>query len=479
MQNIYFSDIDGKPAVCFDTGLDPRSFARTKMSQSLIEPGYVVRPDGSKDTWKAGGVSEVDGFMRVWGAPFHGERLDKLLNAVSSEKQEETLQTALQSVVFWIRAKLFLGDVDSTLNPGATFVCCENGGVPENVKGSVFFTPENLSQRCLLFEGLETNRFSCPDLKGMEAAAFCAAAMLYKVLTKTQPYPDKINIFQDMREGVFIPVDFAAPGLNKELCALINSALLLPVDRKRTTASGTDILTNLLKILMTKESGVVSLSSLFIKLSDNENAKLLKEKKSYLFKQNTVVKTKRFVTRNKPALTGVAIAAAFIIFLSINMLNSRNERITTAGMSPDTVVRSYYEGFSSLDHALMEACIYGADKSDINTASNLYVVNKMRQSYDGSSRNAIVPAKLWKENGGVLPAPDVFGVTDLSIEHIDGKESDSSITYRADYILWYPNEPIASIRSDELTLSRVRGNWRITEMKRTLIESKDFSSTTD
>jgi len=473
MQNIYFSDIDGKPAVCFDTGLDPRSFARTKMSQSLIEPGYVVRPDGSKDTWRAGGVSEVDGFMRVWGAPFHGERLDKLLNAVDSEKQEETLQEALQSVVFWIRAKLFLGDVDSTLNPGATFVCCEDGGNSENKKGSVFFTPENLSQRCLLFEGLETNRYSCPDLKGMEAVAFCAAAMLYNVLTKTQPYPDKINIFQDMREGVFLPIDFAAPGLDKELCALINSALLLPVDRKRTTASGTDILTNLLKILMTKESGVVSLSSLFNKLSDNENAKLLKEKRSYSFKQNMVVKTKRFVTRNKPVLTGAAIAAAFIIFLSINMAKSSKERITTAGMSSDTVVRSYYEGFSSMDHALMEACIYGADKSDVNAAANLYVVNKMRQSYDGNSRSAITSAKLWKDNGGELPAPDVFGITDLSVEHIAGKESDGSIVYRADYILWYPNEPISSIRSDELTLSRVRGSWRITEIKRTLKETTE------
>ena len=460
MQNIYVSDFDGKPAVCFDTGLDPRSFARTKMSQSLIEPGYVVHPDGAKETWKALGVNEVDGFMRVWGTPLHGERLDKIL--------EEEPQAALQAVTFWIRAKLFLGDEDSTLHPGAVFINCADGGDSGNEKGSVFFTPENLSQRCLLFEGLELNRYSCPDLKGMEASAFCASAMLYKILSKSYPYPDNANIFQDMREGIFLPPDFTAPGLNKELCDLIHSALLLPVARKRTSASGTDILGNLLKILMTKEGSIVPVSSLFNQLSESENAKLVKEKRSFSLRQNTAVKARRFVTRNKPVLLGVAIAAAFFIFIGINIARGNSRRPTTAGLTSDTVVSSYYEALSSLDHLYMEACVLGADRGDINIAANLFAISKVRQSYEVNFNSAIIPAKLWQDNGGELPAPNVFGITDLTILLLAGNETENTVAYRAEYLLWFPSEQLPSSRSDELTLTRHRGNWRITEIKRTL-----------
>ncbi len=60
MQRIYLSNIEEKQAICFDTGLDPRSFARTKMSQSLIECGYIVYPDGSREVWKPSSVNEVN-----------------------------------------------------------------------------------------------------------------------------------------------------------------------------------------------------------------------------------------------------------------------------------------------------------------------------------------------------------------------------------------------------------------------------------
>ena len=124
MRCIHISNVEGKSAVCYDTGLNPRSFARTKMSQnSLIEPGYVVLPDGTKKTWKASGVSEIDGLMRVWGVPFFGERLDGILDEVGSiQKRASSQQTALQAIVFWVRAKLFLGDVNSTINSGAVFI---------------------------------------------------------------------------------------------------------------------------------------------------------------------------------------------------------------------------------------------------------------------------------------------------------------------------------------------------------------------
>jgi hypothetical protein len=434
--------------------------------------------------------------MRVWGAPFSGERLDLLLGAVNPPNQKTQQATtaeqaaaqqsaALQAVVYWIRAKLLIGETHSTLNPGAAFVSCSDGS--ENQKGSVFFAPESLSQRCLLVEGAGStaimrsgfseiqrdappvlDNYNCPDLKDTEAAAFCAGTMLYAVLAKAHPYPDMLNIYQDMREGVFVPTQLAIPGLDKQLCELINSALLLPVEKKRTTMSGAAILGNLLKILMNKEEKTAEASTLINPLPKEEELRISKEKTSFIKKQNIVVKSRRFYIRNKMAIIGVVVGLLFIVFVTASLAKTSQSRQTTAGMSPDTVINEYYEAFSTLNHQLMEACISGASKSDIDVAINFFVLTKVRQTYEPGGRPSIVSARVWKQIGGELPSPDAFGVTDLTITPRGGNETEGLVVFRADYLLWFPQEDAPSSRTDELTLKRIRGNWRITEINRTL-----------
>jgi len=466
-QRIHISEVEGKQAVCFDTGLEPRSFARTKMSQSLIESGHIVHSDGSHEVWKAAGVNEIDGCMRVWGPVFNGKRLDLLIDNLDNKNQtqaqfEEAQQTALQAVVFWIRAKMLLGDTHSAFNPGAAFILCEEG------KGSVFFAPPNLSNRCLLVEGKELDRYNCPDLTGIEAAAFCAGVMLYKILSKVLPYQEDAVIYQDMREGVFLPPHLAVPSLNRELCGLIQSALLLPVEKKRTSKSGTDIIGRFLKTFMVSENRIVPVSSLFKQLSSEETEHISKEKKRYLFRQNNSVKIRRFALRNKYPLIGSVVGLLFIAFVIISTSNSITRRPTTSGMEPDTVVTAYYEAFSSLDHMFMEVCVNGADRSDINAAISLYAIYKTRQAYEASTRSAIIPARVWQNTGGQLPAPDVFGVTDLTVVYKAGSEKENMIMYQADYLLWSPDMSYPIKRSDVLTLRRDRKkNWRISEILRT------------
>jgi hypothetical protein len=490
MLRIHIADVNEKPAVCFDTGLDPRSFARTKMSQCLIEPGYIVSPDGSNTVWKASGVNELNGYMRVWGTPFSGDRLDLLLNAVNAPKlteqqAEERQNAALRAVVYWIRAKLLAGETHSAINPGAAFVSCSDGG--EYQKGSVFFTPESLSQRCLLVEGASftsvmrsghseirhdapsvLDRYNCPDLQNTDAAAFCAGTMLYAILAKTHPYPDMENIFQDMREGVFVPPRLAIPGLDKQLCELVNAALLLPVEKRRTSMNGAAIMGNLLKLLMNKEEKTADAPSLFGPLPKEDESRLSKERDGFIRKQNIVVKTRRFCQRNKFAIMGISAAVLFILFVVVSTAKVSRGRPTTMGMAPDTVINEYYEAFSSLNHELMEACISGANKSDIDVAVNFFVLTRVRQAYEPGDRVSVVAAKVWKQSGGKLPAPNVFGVTDLTITPRGGSEEEGIVVYSADYLLWFPNEDSASSRTDELTLKRMRGNWRITEINRTL-----------
>jgi len=471
MQHINISAVDGKTAVCFDTGLDPRAFARTKMSQSLIETGIVSYPDGSRETWKPAGVNETNGLMRVWGPLFAAQRLDILLErttqSVQTASKQAAQQAALQAVAFWIRAKMLLGDTRSSSNPGAAFFCGEDGKAPGQKKGTVFFAPEHLSNRCLLIEGIETDRYNCPDLTGMEAAAFCAALMLYLILTGAHPYP-AATIYQDMREGVFLPPHLAAAGLDKKMSSLILTALHLPVEKKRTAKSGTDILAGFLKILFDREKNVAGFSSFFNTLTVEENARFEKERKKYLFRQNTIVKTRRFTAQNKYIILGITVGLLFVLFIFFSTTKSFSQRPTTAGMVSDKVIMAYYDAFSSLNHVFMEACIMGADKADINTAAGLYAIAKTREAYERTNTPSIISARVWKENGGELPAPNVFGVTDLMITYLAGSEEENMILYRTEYLLWSPYDDYSVRRSDVITLMRDRRkNWRITEILRT------------
>jgi hypothetical protein len=296
----------------------------------------------------------------------------------------------------------------------------------------------------------------------MEAAAFCAGVMLYRILAKVHPYTDDATIFQDMREGVFLPPHLAAPGLNPKLCELIQAALLLPVANKGLDISAADIVSGFLEILIGTENQNVSILSLFRSLTVKGHDHLEKEKSRYLFRQNSFVKARRFIIRNKHAVIGVTAVALFALFIVVSTTVNVSQRPTTEGMASDTVIMAYYDAFSSLNHVFMEAIINGASKNDINVAVNYFAISRQRQAYDISHN--IVPARVWRESGGELPAPDVFGVTDLTIRL--EAEGDGMVIYRADYVLWLP-EMYSVRRSDIITLRRDRrGNWRITEIIR-------------
>jgi hypothetical protein len=162
-----------------------------------------------------------------------------------------------------------------------------------------------------------------------------------------------------------------------------------------------------------------------------------------------------------------SIVSLIVIFIAFSIIRTASLRPTTAGLTSQEVIFAYYNAFSTLDHFFMEACIQGAIKTDINAAASYYAITKMRQAYEYMTDPILFPAQEWKDNGGELPAPNVFGVTDLTVAHISGNEETRVITYRADYFLWTPNEESIN-RSDVLTLRLDRrNNWRIVDISRT------------
>ncbi|MDR1574401.1 MAG: hypothetical protein LBS37_00200 [Treponema sp.] len=492
---IFNFEIDGEPVLGFDTGLDPRAFAQAKLALFLNEPGLIAPPGGAPvETWKASGVIERAGedggrgpAMVIHGPHFRGERLDLLVN--DSARQNE----ALAAVVRWIEARTSLGERQVSGRPCAALVSSGDSCPP----GTVFFAPENLALRCVRAEGPDAliqggEWYVHPDLSGTAAAAFTAAAMLYRVFAGTAPFAarEELTLRQDMRELNFLPVRLAAPGLNEKPAGLIQKALsggAKTEGAKSGLQSGAALLSQFLEIL--KPAAAPDAASFFHPLSEAERLRLTKEKEQFLKKKNLAVKTRRFVIRNTAIITGAVAAILIALLAARSMVKSRGEGPDTSGMDSARVVQSYYDAFGGLDHQLMEACVTkGAGKRDIEMVVNLFVISRVRQAYETGAAPPIVSAAEWLETGAGPLDSQVFGVTDLEIKLLSGNETTDEVRYRAVYTLWLPfsqqeeeesadaargdpaaetgRQPRGVHYTDELTLVRKRGNWRIAEISR-------------
>jgi len=557
----FLFELDGKRVMGFDTGLDARAFARAKLAQLLTEPGIIVRFGGAEasasvEPWKVSGVVErawddqATPAMVVWGPEFEGERLDLLVN--DSERQDE----ALSAVSLWLEATLVLGEEHRvSASPWPCAAIIERAGA-----GQVFFAPPSLALRCL-HSAEEALRFSgCewyahPDFGGAEVAgghseavlpahlawrdsgsaqkllkaalakadrrtAFAAAAMLYRIFAGAPPFPatNDILLHQDMRDGNFLPIRYAAPGLDARLADLIQRAL--EPHAKRNAVTGTPMEKPLPSELLaglrppasageTSASAVsaVSASSLVLPLSEGDRQLLEKEKSQFLKVKTATVHTKRFLAQNAGLLlAGIAGLVVAIFFIS-TIVNSRAVRPTTAGLEPIEVIERYYNAFGKLDYQMMESIVLRrVGRSDISMVINLFAINRVRMAHELNFTSFVLPAREWQEAGGGVSELAVFGVTDLQIEQVGRREpapqqrrarrsrDEEELHFYVHYLFWVPAQmtggpppagarseaqlaaeasapplPVSFRHADLVTLVRRHGNWRISDITRVVL----------
>ena len=480
-------EVNGQRVLGFDTGLDSRAFAQAKIAQFITEPGIIVRlgENGTAiESWNTCGVVEAGDdkpTMVVWGPLFSGDRLDNILNESS---KDESRREALASLCRWAQAVLALGESQVIHTwPCAAMVSSD----------AVFFMPPVLARRCLMSSEVTRLQggqwYAHPDLDGMEAVVFSFAAMLYRIITGNPPFcaTDDVTLPQDMRESNFLPIRLAVPGLDEQLASMIHNALSRPKGIKQAGHEAPSL--NDFLAVIQPGANVISLPSLISPLPDENLLVLEKEKNQFLRIQGASVNTKRFIAKNTAFLIGVLTALAVGGIFAYSMVQSRALRPTTEGMDPVQVIESYYHAFGELDHTMMEACVLrGVGRNDINMVSNLFVISRVRMAHEPGLGPAIISAQQWQELGGDPVNVQVFGVTDLQVHRlsrdIDDLDDVHEVWYRVEYILWIPAQfgdsledaldtpqgdfrmPLPQRHTDEVTLVRRQGNWRIAHITR-------------
>jgi hypothetical protein len=426
--------------------------------------------------------------MVIWGPDFAGLSLDEIA-ARGNDPASRNTPGALAALAAWVRARDALPPEGRPLPwPGTALV-------DEEAK-TVLFLPETAARRVFDAGGAEAwingaERWTHPDYSGEEADVFAAAALLYRALSGSFPYPGRSRdtLREDIREGVFIPPRLAAPGLLGEAASLITASL----SPRPKLKAGRPHLADFARLFAAAAAGgnaagtAGSAAGFFRDIGREEREALEAERDRFLRKRGKAVKAKRFLRRNRTAILAVTGAALIAALAAGSVIQARLDGPSTRGMDGNAVIESYYRAITDMDHETAAACVRGgAGKDDINMITSFYVVSKVRQAYE--AQTIFISPEEWRESGGGAPAKAVFGIDGLRLEGIDTDENDGRLSYRAEYLFFNPypesggdtaaspagNEspaqpvPAGIPCSDELSLEKdKKGLWHITGIRRT------------
>jgi len=313
--------------------------------------------------------------------------------------------------------------------------------------------------------------------------------MLYRIFCGAFPFTgnNQDELAENIREGVYIPLNLAAPGLDPVMCEIITKALstvaLNKTQRIRPAPQA------MYEIIGGAEARHVSS---WVKPVDSEERERIKtELDKYGKKKSRLVKTRRFIIRNTGTLI-ISILAVISAILIVRGAIKRQEGMpNTRGMTPIEVAQKYYGSFAELDHMYMDACVVGrTGRSDIEMVISLYVTARSVQAYEYI--RYIIPAQEWVDAGSQPTDRTVFGVTDLKTGYLSINEEAGTANLDVEYILWTPGSygndvieamafdpesyteenaffmPDAFFIKDRLSFTLRKDAWRISGIDRTV-----------
>jgi hypothetical protein len=465
----------------FDTGVSSEAFARMRLASLVSERGVIVSLNAREKPiitdWAPDGVTQAQDApdtMILFGPDFEGESLETKLTSAAADGEQIVLikkwATAVQALLeSKVSADRF------TLYPSACIVSPQGN--------AFFFAPQNIvltasqslpeAERLLLL-----NRWAHPDLNGRAALAYTGALLLYTVLSGQNPFLTRENskdidtLHTDIRQKVFLPLEYAAPGVQSGIAKSVNTFL------SGQNASGFSAFIASLPDSMT---------ACFTLLTGAEKERRAAAKEKMLAKEAQTRRRRTFWQKKRGMVIGIALAVLLVGIVAATIIKSRLDRPSTQGMDPEQVAQTYYKAMTDLDIEWMDACLArSADQGDVETITYLFVTSKVREAYENKDF-FITPEEYQKDiTAGEKIDPEymVIGVSDLHLSQPE-IQSDNSVTIKADYLWWYPasyaddtetsnevnvppdNTPLQQRREDVLTLSEVKGRWEIAKIART------------
>lgn len=467
--------------IYLDSGMNETFFAKSRMAERLEEKGFLA--EKISGSWK----------FTPWN--FTGTQLTSDVLPLDQE-MPAAKRAALDTVLFEGEAfsgctlKDYLdadeGALKSEQKTLPVYACAKavtvlEEAVEQNVKlyqtgaagiflsedfTKVIFLPPALFDQSASISGQEEYAknqgfFINQNLNGPAGLNFLQSVITYRILTGRYPFSEinPFNRHEDYLDHNFIPLKNSIWGLDKDLSAFVDNALMrrqknnsvngksskgakrsiqetfaaqIREDNKAGKSSEEikDLTSFVLKFPLEafyRELGLTSegnlqpgdnLATVTRKAQISQiqfEEKAQKEYKSF----NARLRNKRFFRKHKTVFSILFIALTVITAFSLSMHASNMKKPTTMGLTSIETIEMFLGGYNRLDVVAVQSSSKGHDARMLeDTISSFYVASKQRSIYSPQD-TTVTPAEWILYNRNL--AYSMNGLTQLYIDNIKGR----------------------------------------------------------
>lgn len=403
------------------TGLRQESFGHLKTSHLLNEKGIIVKigekTEFSEYNFETNRPDNGD-IVIFAGKPFKGKQLSEIFKTESKESQKKAAALVCSAFTSLINEKIQIQSVGA-------------GGILVNEEqNAVLFLPPETFEWCVANEQQSYNEmqgfYLFKGLTGEESLLFTRAVIAYRALTDKLPFTQQdLSMRQaDISDALFMPLEYLINGIDKTLAESINAGLMvkmkevpLPSEKRYKNEKKESERLQTLKI--SKEfSEEVFEKELFSDSRKTEipEAEFLKKQAQFMQSKLRAVKIRRFLRRNKAALTVAAIAVCAVIWGTSSIISTNAELATTKGLDSTQTTALLYSFIHQTNVANLQEVAKGKDMSKVfEIVSSFFVTAKQREGFNSQAKT--MPPEEWifyKPNKNFW----TFGITHLSIDGV-------------------------------------------------------------
>ena len=449
---IILHQINGAAHCCLASGMEPRAFAHSAVTDYLHDACLRIAPDGTVQEFYLNetitffntekGREEVGIVLPLREAqPLIGLTCLDTDAAAGAFRDPQALFRAevvlrkLYRLFSYLIAAYKQGAVSEAFFRAAMSapLCLLIEERTDGDAQELIVLPPRLTLRCVTAETAAALRFHYPwvhpDAERVpldDAASFFLARLSYACITGAPPFNSSAvpfaavdwdafcangaaeRLVQNIRDGVYVPVELRCPALCPQFARLIDDGLSAAAGQgsAKTTgqlssvksaghksiglekAAGVDIIPNcrtapMLPLVEQLCSHCDESLPLFAGMQAAEDSAQQAALEAFIQTARKRISRKRFVRRNSGKIAAAAVLCAALIAVTAVVVVHLRKPPETAGMSAEAVIRGFYTAVGTLDQTITGA--YTKNKAAAlydGLMVHLYVTGKTREAYE-------------------------------------------------------------------------------------------------
>ena len=435
---IIMHQINGVAHRCLASGMEPRAFAHSAVTDYLHDACLRIAPDGTVQEFYLNetltffnaetGREEVGIVLPLREAqPLIGLACLDTDAAAGAFRDPQALLRAesvlrkLYRLFSYLIAAYKQGAVSEDCFRAVVSapLCLLVEGETDGGAQDLIVLPPRLVLRCVTAETAAALRFHYPwvhpDGERVpldDAASFFLATLSYACITGAPPFNSAAvpfaavdgdeacgsgaaeRLVQNIRDGVCVPVELRCPALCPQFARLIDDGLLGSVKSAGhksiglEKAAGVDIMPScraapLLPLVEQLCSYCDESLPLFAGMQAAEDSAQRAALEAFIQTARKRISRKRFVRRNSGKIAAAAVLCAALIAVTAAAVMHLRKPPETAGMSAEAVIHGFYTAVGTLDQTITGA--YTKNKAAAlydGLMVHLYVTGKTREAYE-------------------------------------------------------------------------------------------------